>query len=103
MDDDVFKRNLFNKMENLARTIKSKMQTSLGPEQKKHILSLITLMIISFEVDSLYTKTTNKSGIIELLKILGIGDKRADKIKSVYGGGVSIAILSLIIYNNLKK
>lgn len=100
---EVFKRDVYNKMENLAKIIKSKLQTSLGPEEKQKLLKYITIIIISFQVDQLYTKTVNKSGIISVLKIFGFDESKAEKIKSLCNNGVSVALLALLIFKNLKQ
>jgi len=101
--DEVMKRNIYNKLENLAKLIKEKMQSSLGQDEKEKILKYITLIIISFQVDNIYKKTTETSGILSILKLFGFEEEKAIKIKALCNGGANVALLAILIFKNLKR
>lgn len=101
--DEIMKRNVYNKLENLAKLIKEKMQSSLGPDEKEKMLKYITLVIISFQVDNIYKKTTETSGILSILKLFGFEEEKAIKIKSLCSGSANIALLAILIFKNLKR
>lgn len=90
-----------DKIEKLVKLIKSKIKTTLESNDKQKILKYIALIIISFQVDNIYTHTINKSGIVSILKIFGFNEDKAEKIKSLCNNGVSLAVLTLLVYKNL--
>jgi len=102
MEKEILKREIYNKMENLVKIIKIKMQSSLDDKEKDKILKYITLIIISFQVDNIYQKTTNASGLLSILKLFGFEEEKAEKIKKVFNGGANVALLSILIFKHLK-
>ena len=101
-NENIAKRDIYNKLESLVKIIKEKLKTTLEQKDKEKILKYITFIIISFQVDNIYTSTVHKSGIISVLKIFGFSEEKAEKIKSLCNNGVSIALLTLLIFKNLK-
>ncbi len=100
--NDVTKRNLYNKLENLIKNIKLKLNPALEQVEKEQIIKYITLVLLIIKMDNVYKQTTNKSGLISILKILGIEDQVAEKIKNIFNNGADITFVSLLIYKNIK-
>lgn len=96
------KKDAYKKIENMIAFIKSQMKQSLGPKEKQRILKYIIVVIISIQVDNLYAKTVDQSGINALLELFGFEEKTSEKIKSLCNNGASVALLALLILNNLK-
>jgi len=100
--NDVTKRNLYNKLENLIKNIKLKLNPTLEQAEKEQIIKYITLVLLIIKMDNVYKQSTNKSGLISILKIFGIEDKVAEKIKNIFNNGADITFVSLLIYKNIK-
>jgi len=100
--NNIAKRDIYNKMENLVKIIKEKLKTTLGPEEKQKILKYITIIIISFQLDNLYSSTIHHSGLTSILKIFGFSEDKAEKLKGLCNNGVSVALLAILIFKNLN-
>jgi len=100
---EIMKRNLYNKVEHLVKIIKAKTKTALEHNEKEKILRIISFIIISLQVDNLYSSVIPKSGIVSILKIFGLDEKKAEKIKGLCNNGVSVALLSILILKNLRQ
>lgn len=101
--DSIAKRDFYNKLESLVKIVKEKLKTTLEQKDKEKIMKYITFIIISFQVDNIYSSAVKKSGLISVLKIFGFSEERAEKIKKLCNNGVSVALLALLIFKNLKK
>jgi len=99
---EIMKRNLYNKLDSLVKNIKTRSKLDLEQKEKERIIKMITLVIITFQFDNLYSETLDKSGIVCILKMFGIDEFKAEKIKSKLNKGINICLLSLLIFKNLK-
>lgn len=100
---DVTKRNLYNKMENIVKNIKLKINANNSDEDKKKLLKKIALIVIAFQVDSIYEKVTDVSGLACLLEMFGIPESYAEKIKNLGYGSVSALTVSMVILRYLSE
>lgn len=100
---DVAKRNLYNKLENMVRTVKLSINVKNTPEERKKLIKKIGLIIAAFQIDLLYSQLTDVSGIASLLSIFGLPTSFATKIKNLGYSSVSIATLAVMIYKFLNE
>ena len=100
---DVFKRDAYNKIESLVQKIRDKLQKDMTPEERKRLLKKIAMVIMLFQVDMLYQKTTNTSGIVAILNSFGLTDRQAEKVKSLFLSGANVATLAIMIYKFMKE
>ena len=100
---EIFKRDAYNKIESLVKKIRKKINGDMTPEERKNLLKKIAMVIMLFQVDMLYQKTTNTSGIVAILKIFGLTDSQSEKIKSLCLSGANVATLAMMIFKFLKE
>lgn len=96
---DILKRNAFNKVEKLINYFKSK--GNITEEEKQKIIKAIVIVIIICLMDNLYNNVTETSGIESLIKLFGISDEKAKKIRNIGINSANITTLSIIIYKYL--
>jgi hypothetical protein len=101
--EDLIKRDLYNKFEDIIRKIKKKINNDLTDEEKKKLLKKIACIIMLFQMDTLYKNITNVSGIESILNIFGISDKNANIIRKMGSNSINIASLALLIFTYLKN
>lgn len=100
---EIFKRNLFNKFEYAIKQIKLNINKDNTPEEKKRLQKKIALVIFFFQMDALYEKLTDVSGMVALLNLFGISETNAEKLKKIGYGGCNVATLSILIYKFLYE
>jgi hypothetical protein len=101
--EDLIKRDLYNKFEDIIIKIKKKINNDLTDEEKKKLLKKIACIIMLFQMDTLYKNITNVSGIESILNIFGISDKNANIIRKMGSNSINIASLALLIFTYLKN
>jgi hypothetical protein len=101
--EDLIKRDLYNKFEEIIGKIKKKINDDLSNEEKKKIIKKIACVIMLFQMDTLYKNITNVSGIETILNLFGISDKNANIIKKMGNNSVNILSLALLIFTYLKN
>lgn len=101
--EDLIKRDLYNKFEEIIGKIKKKINDDLSNEEKKKIIKKIACVIMLFQMDTLYKNITNVSGIETILNLFGISDKNANIIKKMGNSSVNILSLALLIFTYLKN
>lgn len=100
---ELLKRDLFNKFDSSVIKIRKKIGEEMTENEKKIILKKIAMIIVLFQVDSLYKNITSKSGILSVLQLFGIDEKNGEKIRKFSEGGINIVTLTIIIFNYLRK
>jgi len=100
---DLIKRDLFNKFESIIQRIKEKIRNDLTEEDKKDIIKKIALVIVLFQVDSLYKNITDVSGIVAILNSFGLSEKNSEIIRNLGLNGMNIATLAIMIFKFLKE
>jgi len=101
--EDLIKRDLYNKFEEIIGKIKKKINDDLSNEEKKKLIKKIACVIMLFQMDTLYKNITNVSGIETILNLFGISDKNANIIKKMGYSSVNIVSLALLIFTYLKN
>jgi hypothetical protein len=101
--EDLIKRDLYNKFEEIVEKIKKKINNDLSDEEKKKLIKKITCIIMLFQIDILYKNITNSSGIESILNLFGISHRNANIIRKMGSNSVNIASLALLIFTYLKK
>ena len=100
---DLLKRASFNQIDGLVKSIREKLQKDMTDEDKKKIIKKIALVIMVFQLDSLYQKITDTSGIIAILQVFGFGEEKAEKIRNMGIGGINIITLAMMIFKFLRE
>ena len=102
-DKEILKRELFNKFENTIKKIKSKISNNLTEEEKNKLLKKIVLVIVLFQVDSLYKKLSDVSGLSSIFQLFGLNEKNGNKLRNIGEGSSNILTLALLIFKYLKR
>jgi len=100
---DLLKRASFNHIDGIIKSIREKLQKDMSDEDKKKIIKKIALVIMIFQLDSLYQKMTDTSGIVSILQVFGFGEEKAEKIRSLGVGGMNVATLAMMIFKFLRE
>ena len=100
---DIFKRDCFNKIDNLAKKIKTNIDNKFDEDGKKRLLSKLRTFILISQVDNLYFNLTGESGLENMFLMLGLSEKQAKKIKKIgLGSGVLMTVI-IMLYNYLRE
>lgn len=100
---DLLKRISFNQIDDIVKNIRQKFNKDMSEEDKKKIIKKIALVIMVFQVDSLYQKITDTSGIISILQIFGFGEEKAEKMRNLGVGGINVVTLAVMIFKFLRE
>ena len=100
---DLLKRISFNRIDSVVKNIREKLQKDMTEEDKKKIIKKIALVIMIFQLDSLYQKITDTSGIISVLQVFGFGEEKAEKIRNLGVGSMNVATLAMMIFKFLRE